>query len=558
MRTIAALALLLLPPLALLIVLLNGCPAPPADDDDTTIADDDDVTGDDDDSADDDDDTTPPPNGPPVANDDVLELSYLQFTDLDVLANDTDPNGDLLEILLVSQPQHGVTTLLGDGVVRYESLPGWSGPDTFQYTVADPGGLVDGASVDVTVSCIDGMRRLTTLADGTEAVEHSSDPTLTADGSELVFRNDGDFTTGDTNGYTDFHVTGTDTPDPVRLDITWDDGEPDGWSDEPRLSPSGRYLTFASSATTLVANDTNGTEDVFRLDRDTGDILRVSLTVDGFESTSTSYRPWVSDSGAVAFLSFAMLVPADTDLTSDIYVWDDTAGLRLASSDDAGVDGDMTSWSPALGAEGQLVVFSSWASNLVPGDTNGVADLFIKNLTTGTVERITDSWNGSPLNGNCENPVMSPDARFVAFQSEASNLVQGDVNGEKDIFVIDRQLGTMQLVSRSSGGAQANAVSDSPRISDDGRYVVFESNSDLLSDLDTNGLRDAYLHDRASGATVLLGMDCAGEVGAGSIIEVTITGDGSLIALDTMSALGQPPDTNGNRDIYVYANPLAD
>ena len=128
---------------------------------------------------------------------------------------------------------------------------------------------------------------------------------------------------------------------------------------------------------------------------------------------------------------------------------------------------------PAISADGRFVAFSSDATNLVPGDTNGTADVFVRDRQTGTTRRVSVGSGGAQGNGLSVDPAISADGRFVAFASDATNLVPGDTNGADDVFVRDRQTGTTRRVSVGSGGAQGDRVSFDPAISADGRFVAF-------------------------------------------------------------------------------------
>ena len=140
--------------------------------------------------------------------------------------------------------------------------------------------------------------------------------------------------------------------------------------------------------------------------------------------------------------------PGDTELVS--VALDGSAAGFADQSQTAG---------PAVSADGRYVAFVSGATNLVTNDTNGFSDTFVRDRLNGTVERMSVATDGSPANGSSEFPAISPDGRFVAFTSVASNLVAGDTNEEADIFVHDRQTGQTQRVNVSSGGAQANRIS---------------------------------------------------------------------------------------------------
>ena len=227
----------------------------------------------------------------------------------------------------------------------------------------------------------------------------------------------------------------------TRVSVDSDGLEVDGASFRPAVSADGRYVAFASSATNLVPGDTNGRDDVFVHDRQTRQTTRVSVASNGTQASADS-------------------------------------GL------------------PALSADGRYVAFASVATTLVPGDTNGVGDIFVHDRQTRQTTRVSLRSNGAQANGSSGNPSLSANGRFVAFSSYATNLVSGDTNSQVDVFVHDRQTRRTTRVSVRSNGAQANGQSDAPALSADGRYIGFTSEATNLVSQDTNGYRDIFLRDR--------------------------------------------------------------
>ena len=166
---------------------------------------------------------------------------------------------------------------------------------------------------------------------------------------------------------------------------------------------------------------------------------------------------------------------------------------RRVSISSTGTQANDASDSPSISADGRYVAFHSDATNLVAGDTNGASDIFVRDRQAGTTTRVSVSSAESQGNDDSYNPSISADGRSVAFQSDASNLVANDTNGTSDIFVRDRQAGTTRRVSISSTGTQGNNNSDAPSISADGRYVAFPSDATNLVANDTNGTSDVFV-----------------------------------------------------------------
>jgi Tol biopolymer transport system component len=273
----------------------------------------------------------------------------------------------------------------------------------------------------------------------------------------------------------------------------------------PGVSADGRYVVFFSDASDLVVGDTNEARDVFVRDRALARTERVSVSETGAQANLGSQQsgdhPAINaDGNVVAFDSVATnLVTNDTNGVADVFVRLRAEGrTERASVSTAGLQGNGPSTSPALDASGRFVAFQSSATNLVPDDTNNVADIFVRDRELGTTER---PCGAVQPNGPSSQPAISADGRFVAFVSAATNLVPNDTNGALDVFVCDRATGRLELVSRSSSGEIGNADSILPAISADGRIVAFKSLASNLVPDDRNGLVDVFVHDRATGQT---------------------------------------------------------
>ncbi|MBO0828651.1 MAG: PD40 domain-containing protein [Streptosporangiales bacterium] len=167
-----------------------------------------------------------------------------------------------------------------------------------------------------------------------------------------------------------------------------------------------------------------------------------------------------------------------------------------------GTQGNLTSADTSVSADGRYVAFDSLASNLVPGDRTGTWDVFVHDRDTGTIERVSLAADGSAASpGVSQEPSISADGRYVAFLSAASNLVPGDTNGTGDVFVHDRVSGTNERVSVASDGSEGDLFSEQPSISADGRYVAFDSQATNLVPVpgDTNFDADVFVRDRNAG-----------------------------------------------------------
>ena len=326
-------------------------------------------------------------------------------------------------------------------------------------------------------------------------------------------------------------------------------------SSNPAISADGRFVAFESYADNLVPGDTNGYTDVFMHDNQTGITTRVSVASNGTQANYVSFSSSLSADGRyVAFRSMANnLVPGDTNGWADIFVHDcQTGQTTRVSVDSNGMQGNGESTDTSISADGSLVAFRSSASNLVSGDTNESEDVFVHNRLTGETARVSVASNGTQGNNSSYTPSISADGRFVAFDSAASNLVAGDTNGEVDVFVYDRQTGQTTRDSVASNGTQGNDYSTCSSISADGRFVAFESYADNLVPGDTNGNPDAFVYDRQTGQTTRIAVISEAIEGYKILNPPTISADGRYVAFMSYSDNLVSLDTNGADDIFVY------
>ena len=275
-----------------------------------------------------------------------------------------------------------------------------------------------------------------------------------------------------------------------------------GASDLSAVSSDGRYVVFDSAATNLVNGDTNTAVDVFLKDVQTGVTSRLSVDSAGNQALGgASNRPSISHDGQrITFVSAATnLVLNDTNSHGDIFLRD----LRSNTTTRVSVDGNGAqagyySRYASISGDGQFVAFESSAGNLVANDTNSVADIFVKNLATGGVVRAsTDSSGNQVAHGGNYKPSINTDGRYVLFGSFSPALVAGDTNGVQDVFRKDLLTGTTTRVNVSSTGVQGDVgtYSTGPSISGDGRLVAFSSDATTLEVGDLNARTDIFLRD---------------------------------------------------------------
>ncbi len=206
--------------------------------------------------------------------------------------------------------------------------------------------------------------------------------------------------------------------------------------------------------------------------------------------------------------------------------------------------------SPSISRDGRFVAFSSTDATLVAGDTNAKSDIFVRNLLTGSVERVSVSNGEAEANGASRYPAISSDGRYIVFSSIATNLVSGDTNGFEDVFIRDRTAGTTLRVSVASNGTQGNAVAYMADVSDNGRYVAFASDASNLVTGDTNGSIDIFLRDVTSNTTTRESILSDETQASGDSTRPAISGDGTRIAFESLATMGLV-DAGGATDIFV-------
>ena len=217
---------------------------------------------------------------------------------------------------------------------------------------------------------------------------------------------------------------------------------------------------------------------------------------------------------------------------------------RRVSVASDGTQGNDFSAEASISATGRYVAFDSPATNLVNGDTNGVIDVFVHDWKTGQTTRVSVASDGTQANDFSDAPSISASGRYIAFQSAASNLVSGDTNGTGDIFVHDRVSGQITLVSVASDGTQANSASQHAAISANGRYVAFQSDASSLVSGDTNNTHDVFVHDRKTGQTTLVSVASDGTQGNDLSLHPSISANGRYVAFDSFASNLVSDDTN--------------
>jgi Tol biopolymer transport system component len=323
---------------------------------------------------------------------------------------------------------------------------------------------------------------------------------------------DSDLLPGDTNGLQDVFVRDLETSTTERIEALGG-AQPNGQSHSPVISDDGRYVAFTSEASNLVTGDLNSKVDVFRYDRWTGQMVLVSTSSSGAQGDGhSSLRVDRSMSGDGRYIVFESTSTSFSGTPGNIqHIWRkdlSTGALMGVSASLQGVPGNDGSSDSVLSRDGRFCAFSSLADNLVPGDTNGVSDIFVRDLVTGVVVRASVGSNGVQANASSGDVylTMSRDGRYVLFASEATNLVPGDTNGVRDSFRRDLVTAQTTRVSVGTGSIQGDGAAEHYlELSEDGRFALFWSEAtNLVPPLTVSSAYRTYRRDIDGDATTLV------------------------------------------------------
>jgi hypothetical protein len=412
-------------------------------------------------------------------------------------------------------------------------------------------------SLGLTSLCLNAasLKQVSVDSQGNVGNGSSKNPAISANGRFVVFHSEaGNLVANDTNNASDIFYHDKKTGATYRITLG-SQGEGNDDSVDPRISDNGRYVVYSSAATNLVEGDTNVKYDIFLFDSKKAATRRVSVSNSGEQSNGGSYIPSISGNGRyIVYDSYASnLVAYDHNLSRDIFLFDKKTGrTRMVSVNSQGAPGDADSSSARISSNGRYVVFHSDARNLVPGDTNNASDIFLRDTKKGTTRLISVNSSGSQGNGGSYHAHISNNGRFIVYASDASNLVDGDNNNARDIFLYDTKKGTTRIISNSSSGIQGNSTSDNPRISSRGRYVIYASDAGNLVEGDNNNFPDVFRFDKRTGITsrVSVGNDGLEGTGGGSY-SPDISGNGRFVVYESYADTLLEGDTNKSGDIFL-------
>lgn len=331
-------------------------------------------------------------------------------------------------------------------------------------------------------------------------------------------------------------------------------------SDSPVISGNGRYVAFLSRATNLVSSDTNGAKDIFLHDRQTGGLQALKIGVDAnlqpVQGNDDNRAPSISSDGQLlAFYSSATnLDPAYPKPGVFLHNRaDSTTKLVSKAPDGTAPDGGRTG-GVSISGDGKYVLYYSNSHNMLGFANSGVYpdQVFLYDVVNDTTQMITGVSSTEMGNKESFSSGISYDGRYIVFVSLASNLVPDDTNGVEDVFLYDRETNGIERISGAPDGTQANARSLSARISDDGKYVYFNSHASNLVPNDNNGTTDAFLYDVTNKTLRLLSKSLSGGTGNATSQATSISGNGRYVTLYTLASDLIPSDTDGTYENLIY------
>ena len=390
---------------------------------------------------------------------------------------------------------------------------------------------------------------------GNEAPQSDDFVTISGDGNVVGFSSGAsNLVPGDNNATEDVFIHDVATGVTTCVSVTPDGVPGNDFSTQPSLNADGRFIAFVSNANNLGPTDTNTMQDIYLRDTMLNTTTLVSVNDDGVIGDNYSYQPWISADGR-----YVVFGSAADNLTSDVTNGNENIFMRdtmlntttLISQSTDGVIGNGYSYTSMISASGRYVVFFTYANNFVPNDTNGHADVFVRDTMLNTTTMVSVNDLGVEGNDESQAAIISDDGRFVAFNSYATNLVPNDDNDATDMFMRDLLLGTTTLVTVTPNGTQADQGSDSLAMSSDGRFVLLATFADNLTPNVTPGRWNITVHDMRTGVNTLVSANAAGIEGNDQAgIFPAISANGQFIAFSSDASNLVPGDTNSGTDEF--------
>jgi len=396
----------------------------------------------------------------------------------------------------------------------------------------------------------------TAVVPGMEVNGVSTYPTIRGDGEIVLFASTAsNVVPGDTNGTWDVFLRDPAMQRTTRVSVAFDGSQAEGSSWWPTVSADGRFVAFESSATNVVPDDTNNVADVFVRDLAVGTTTRVSVMSDGKEAARFDgpLLPALAAGGRYVAFTGDALVPGDTNDATDIFVHDLATGAteRVSIAFD-GSEPDGASFAASISADGRFVAFSSSATNLVAGASAG--GIYLRDRALGTTTAVSVAWDDGRVVGCGGLPWISSDGALVVFSCGSPDLVPGDTNDVVDVFVRDVAGGVTLRLSLASDGSQANGPSYGWTISPDGGTVAFSS---WATNLDGRGLGGLFLAQVGSPLLTRLNVSSDGALDdcppTTTLPDgfVALSTDGLRAAFNSCGSTIVPGDQNSAEDVFL-------
>jgi len=389
---------------------------------------------------------------------------------------------------------------------------------------------------------------------GVDADRDCNSPSISAEGRFVAFDTTDKLESPDTNSNRDVYLRDTVAGTLVVVSRATTGKVGSRTSQKSCVSAGGLFVHFESDATDLITGDTNAASDIYRRDVAASVTTRVSVSSAGAQGNGGSANASASADGAfVVFDSLASnLVTGDANGAADVFLRDVAAGttVRISVKSDGG-EANGRSLDPSVSADGNLVVFKTYATNLATNDNNGFADIYLRDRAAGTTRRLSLSTTGGNPTNDCFDPVISADGRFVAFSSYSDNLVVGDNNGIHDVFVVDVATGVIERASLNTDGYESGGQSGGASLSDDGRFVGFTSWGPNLAEGDWNNQPDFFVRDRQMAMTSWLSIGDVIKTGKWDHEAGAVCGDGSRAVFNSANPLVATDLDAAHQDVFV-------
>ena len=397
------------------------------------------------------------------------------------------------------------------------------------------------------------ISRVSVDSAGVQGNNFSYMPSLSGDGRYVAFTSTAsNLVAGDTNSAQDAFVFDRQMCAPAIVSVSTGGAQTNLPSNGARISSDASVIGFFSDGDGLVAGDTNVRSDVFVRNRTLNQTTRASVATGGTQGNDDSGSATPSGDGRyIVFASNASnLVAGDTNNATDIFIRDRHSGTTTRVLGTGGVQPNDSSLAPVISDDGRYILFQSFATNLIVGDTNTDRNLYLYDRTTATVTRVTGADFTPPASLGYYYD-LSADGRYIVYSSPANALVAGDDNNAEDVFVYDRTTAQTTRVSVATDGTQGDGGSTFPAISGDGRFVVFQSAATNLVATDTNSATDVFLRDRLLNTTARVSTAADGTQGNGNSTYPTISANGAVISFESVATNLVADDTNSASDVFV-------